>query len=137
MMRGIRRKIAQSMEEQDEKRLGRSWTERNTGPIRYRRFVDIDAGGRRALLFKFELAPGQDDLPQVVYDALQDLKHLKHGPGRGGGWQHTNLTFNRSKRHGRVWRLDDTPTGRYVADPLDRKLSELAEKIEREQGPRR
>lgn len=127
----------EGMEKQDEKRPGRSWTERFTGPIRYRRFVDIDAGGKRAILYKFELAPGQDDLPQAVYDALQELKHLKRGPGRGGGWQHTNLTFNRSKRHGRVWRLDDTPTGRYVADLLDKKLAALADEIEHGQGPSR
>jgi hypothetical protein len=53
-------------------RPGRGWTERFTGPIRYRRFTDLDGGGRPAIFFKFQLAPGQTDLPQGVYDILQD-----------------------------------------------------------------
>jgi hypothetical protein len=109
---------------------GRGWTSRFTGPIRYRRFTDIDAGGKQAILFKFELAPGQQDLPQEVYDILNELKHLKRSPEHGGGQQHTNLAFNRSKKHGRVWRLDDNPTGRTVADIIDAKLKQVAEKIE-------
>src|SRR5438270_284925 len=38
------------------KRPGRGWTERLTGPIRYRRFTDTDGGGRPSIFFKFELA---------------------------------------------------------------------------------
>jgi hypothetical protein len=117
-----------------DKQPGRSWTERFTGPIRYRRFTDIDAGGRPAILFKFELAPGQSDLPQEVYDILHQLKHLDPHPGHGTKPHFTGLTFNRSKKHGRVWRLPDDPTGRTAADIIDAKLSVLAEKLDREQG---
>src|SRR5690348_15205542 len=59
---------------------GRTWTERFTGPIRYRKFTDIDAGGQPSIFFKFELAPGQSDLPQEVYDILHELKFLKRSP---------------------------------------------------------
>lgn len=119
------------------KKPGRGWTERFTGSIRYRRFTDIDAGGKKAILFKFELAPGQSDLPQAVYDILQEMKYLKRSPEHGGGQQHTNLTFNRSKKHGRVWRLDDTPTGRTTADIIDAKLRDLAHQLEQELDPGR
>src|SRR5437870_4713600 len=68
----------------DSKRPGRSWTERFTGPLRYRRYTDKDGGGRPAILFKFELGPGQADLPQAVYDLLQSLKYLDRGVNHGG-----------------------------------------------------
>jgi len=116
---------------------GRGWTERLTGSIRYRRFTDIDAGGRPSILFKFELAPGQNDLPQAVYDVLNQMKHLDGGSEHGGGNRHTGLTFNRSKKHGRVWRLPDDPTGRTAADIIDAKLSDLAATLDSEQGQAR
>lgn len=109
---------------------GRGWTSRFKGPIRYRRFTDIDAGGRPAIFFKFEQAPGQTDLPQEVYDILHQMKHLDRGSDHGGGKHHTNLTFKRSKKHGRVYRLDDNPTGRTTADIIDAKLRDLAHELE-------
>ena len=116
-------------------RPGRSWTERLTGPIRYRRFTDIDAGGRPSLFFKFELAPGQSDLPQGVYDILHEMKFLKRTPGdleHGDKPCPTGLAFNRSKKHGRVWRMPDTPQGRTAADIIDAKLADLAAELSTE-----
>jgi hypothetical protein len=118
------------------KRPGRSWTERFTGQIRYRRYTDLDAGGRPSILFKFELAPGQGDLPQGVYDILHELKHLdrNHDFPNGGGSYPTGLAFSRDKKHGRVWRLPDNSTGRTAADIIDGKLRDLAITLEQEGG---
>jgi hypothetical protein len=119
------------------KRPGRGWTERFTGPIRYRRYTDLDAGGRPSVIFRFELAPGQSDLPQAVYDVLHELKYLDRNPDfpQGGGKYPTGLGFNRDKKHGRVWRLPDTPTGRTAADIIDAKLRDLAHDLEQGGGP--
>ena len=122
------------------KRLGRSWTERFTGPVRYRRFTDLDAGGRPSIFFKFELAPGQSDLPQGVYDILHEMKYLDRNPADHEHGQKpcpTGLAFNRSKKHGRVWRLPDTAVGRTAADIIDGKLRDLAATLEGEAGPSR
>lgn len=112
-----------------KQRKGRSWTERLSGPVRYRRFTDLDAIGRPSIFFRFELAPGQDDLPQEVYDVLREMKHLKARPGHGTKPCPTHLEFNRSRKHGRVWRMPDDPTGRTAADIIDAKLSDLAERL--------
>lgn len=114
------------------KKPGRGWTERFSGQIRYRRFTDFDAGGRPAILFKFELAPGQSDLPPEVYNILQEMKHIDRGAGHARGERHTGLTFNRSKKHGRVWRINDDETGRTVADIICARLSDLAQKLDAE-----
>jgi hypothetical protein len=118
--------------EPGRKRPGRSWTERFSGQIRYRRFSDLDAGGRPSIFFKFELAPGQSDLPQGVYDILHELKHLQPRTGRDSKPQPTNLEFSRTKKHGRVWRMPDNPQGRTAADIIDAKLADLAAKLEAE-----
>jgi hypothetical protein len=125
--------------QQNPDRHGRSWTERFTGPIRYRRYTDLDGGGRPSIFFKFELAPGQSDLPQEVYDILHQLKHLDRNPkhGRGSGQYPTHLEFQRSKKHGRVWKLPDDTTGRTAADIIDAKLSDLAHKLDRDQATSR
>lgn len=119
------------------KRPGRGWTERFTGPIRYRRFTDTDVSGRPSILFKFELAPGQSDLPQEVYDVLHQMKHLDRGAGHGDGQHHSGLTFQRGRQHGKVWRLPDNETGRTTADIIDAKLSDLAHKLEQQGSPGR
>ena len=112
-----------------KERPGRGWTERLSGPIRYRRFTDVAAGGRPSILFRFELAPGQSDLPQGVYDILHELKYLEARPGRDSKPTPTHLEFNRSKKHGRVWRMPDTPQARTAADIIDAKLADLAVEI--------
>jgi hypothetical protein len=109
----------------------RSWTERATGPIRYRRFTDIDAGGRPSIFFKFEQ---ESAVPPEVWDILHSMKQMDRGPAHGGGQHHTGLTFNRSKKHGRVWRLPDDQTGRTAADIIDVRLSNLAERLDDDEG---
>ena len=117
-----------------EERPGRGWTERFTGPIRYRRFTELDGGGRPSIFFKFELAPGQSDLPQGVYDVLHELKYMDRTPDldHGSGKYPTGLAFSRSKKLGRVWRLPDNSTGRTAADIIDGKLRNLAATLEQQ-----
>lgn len=116
------------------KRPGRGWTERFSGPIVYRRFTDYDGGGRPSIIFKFELAPGQSEMPRDVYEVLHQLKHLDRSPGHGRKPHFTGLEYTRDTRHGRVWRLPDTPAGRTAADIIDAKLCDLAHKIEQATG---
>ena len=58
----------------------------------------------------------------------------RRGRRNGGGQHHTGLAFNRSKKHGRVWRLPDTPLGRTAADIIDAKLADLAAELADESG---
>ena len=121
--------------EKSEGKPGRGWTARLTGPIRYRRFTDSDAGGRPSIIFKFEKNPGSDtELSQEVWEVLQSMKKMDRGPEHGGGQHHTGLAFTRDKKHGRVWRLPDNQTGRTAADIIDARLSDLADKMEQEPG---
>lgn len=115
-------------------RRGRTWSERYGGLLRYRRFTDYDGGGRPSIPFRFELAPGQTELPPEVYDILQELKYLRPTSGHGKRPMFTGLEFTRDSRHGRVWRLPSSPTGRTVADLLDARLGELAARLEASEG---
>jgi hypothetical protein len=126
-------------EELSDKRPGRSWTERFTGSVRYRRFTDTDPAGRPRIFFKFELAPGQTELPQGVYDVLHEMKYMARNLDfpNGGGKYPTGLQFNRSKKHGRVYALPDNHTGRTAADIIDARLRELAATLDGEQGAAR
>ena len=118
-----------------ERDKGRGWTVRLTGAVRYRRYSDFDGGGRPSILFKFEPVPGQSDLPEEVYAVLHSVKHLDRPAGQGKGKMHTHpLEFTRDSKHGRVWRLNDDGAGRYAADILDQRLSELAHRLENEQS---
>lgn len=122
----------QGMAKSDGQPQGRGWTSRFAGRIRYRRFTDLDAGGRPSIFFKFE----SSDLPQAVYDILHELKYLNRNPNgeHGNGLCPTGLAFNRSKKHGRVWRLPDNPVSRVAADIIDAKLTDLAHQLEQEPG---
>ena len=111
---------------------GRGWTARYSGQVRYRRFTDLDAGGRPSIFFKFEPAPGQLELPPEVYAVLKEMRYLDRDAEHGFGQRPTALTFNRSKKHGRVWRMPDTPAGRTAADIIDGKLMDVAEKLDQE-----
>jgi hypothetical protein len=117
--------------------LGRGWTTRFTGQVRYRRYTDKDGGGRPAIIFKFELAPNQTELPQEVYAVLQEMKYLHRTPEDGGGRYRSGLIFTRDQKHGRVWTLPDNPSGRFAADLIDGKLTAVAGKLDREEGPGR
>lgn len=120
-----------------ERDKGREWSVRLTGRVRYRRYSDLDAGGRPSIFFKFEPAPGETDLPEEVYAVLQGVKHLDRPRGQGKGKLHTHLEFTRSKKHYKAWRLNDDAEGRYAADILDQRLSEVAEQLERGEGAAR
>jgi hypothetical protein len=124
------------MGKQEHEQPGWTWT-RRVGSVSYRRFTGLDGGDRPSIFFRFDLPSGQNELPQEIYDILHELKHLHRKAQHREGSQFTGLEFKRDPRHGRVWRLPNDPTGRTAADIIDAKLADLAEKIEREQGPSR
>lgn len=124
-------------EDSPGKRPDRCWTERVVGEVRYRRISGFDATGKRAIIFQFDLPAGQSELPQAIYDAINECKMLPPNPNHGKRWTPTGLQFHRSKPYGRVWRFNDNPQGRTAADMLDHKLQIIAERLEGERGPTR
>jgi hypothetical protein len=116
------------------KRLGRSWTERHTGSICYRRVTGTDAVGRPSIMFQFILPQGETELPKPIYDTIRELKHLDRGSGHGRGTRPTGLEFMLDSKRGKYWRLPDNNTGRTAADVLDHRLFELAERLDQEQS---
>lgn len=126
----------QEAKESDTAKPSRNWTQRSKGQFIYRRFTANDSIGRPSILFKFELAAGQTELPQAVYEILQSVKYLDRNPahGFGTGLCPTGLSFMRHKTHGRVWRLPDNGVGRTAADIIDARLTDLAEKLHNEKG---
>lgn len=119
-----------------EQELGRTWTQRHTGPVRYRRFTDVDGRGRPSIFIKIELPPGQIDAPPEIYNILREGRYLPIGSDHKTG-KRTGLEFVRDPLHGRVWCLPNTHIGNTVADVIDARLAELAERMEQEQGPNR
>jgi hypothetical protein len=121
-------------------RSGRIWAERYSGPFRYRRFTDTGVGKdgpMDCIFFKVEVPPNHPEVETTVYEVFNGAKKLPRlSPGQSG-YRHTGLSFSREPRHGRVWRLPDTPEGRNTADVIQARLDELAEKLKMEQGPAR
>jgi hypothetical protein len=115
---------------------GRGWTERFTGPVRYRRFTKKDDGGRPSIFIKVEEPTDGSKMPEEVWDIIRSVKYLDRGPEHGGGEHHTGLSFTRSRKYGRAWRLPDTAIGRTAADIIDARLSEFAERLDREERGR-
>jgi hypothetical protein len=101
---------------------GRAWTERYDQPVQYRRFTARDGSGKERIMFKFELAPGQDRPPQELIDVLH--QHQKTTEGYP-----THLRFDSDPVVGKVWKLPNTELGRATADSLDQALSTLARKL--------
>jgi hypothetical protein len=101
---------------------GRPWTERYEHPVKYRRFTARDGSGKEKIMFKFDLAPGQDKPPQELIDVLH--KHQKTDEGYP-----THLRFESDPVVGKVWKLPSTELGRATADSLDQALSSLAHKL--------
>ena len=119
------REASRGIDRPTSERGCRSWTQRYIGPVRYCRYSATDAGNHPSIIFKFALADGQE-LPQEVYDVLHGMKQINRREKDGGGIEKAGLEFKRDKVHGRVWKLPDTPTGRFVADAIDSKLEAVA-----------
>jgi hypothetical protein len=110
----------------------RPWTQRTHEPLSFVRFVDTDGEGRPSIIYRFGFPSGPSELPQQVKAILDGLKRLDHPEG---GQFSTHLEFKRDKKHGRVWRLPNSPRGRHTADVLDARLLELARQMEQEREP--
>lgn len=129
-----REETEQGQGRRGQKPQPRSWTQRTREPLRFRRYADKDHLGRPSIIYRFEPDHGQADLPEEVYRILQSLKHIVRGPEHGGGLVATGLEFKRDPKHGRIWRLPDTPLGRTAADIIDAKLLDLAREMEAGEG---
>jgi hypothetical protein len=101
---------------------GRPWTQRYEHPVKYRRFTARDGSGKEKIMFRFELAPGQDRPPQELIDVLH--QHQKTDQGYP-----TYLRFESDPVVGKVWKLPNTELGRATADSLDQALNTLACKL--------
>ncbi len=101
----------------------RGWTSRLTGPVKYRKFTDADL---KIIAFKFDLDP-KEKLPDEVLAVMHEHKKDKDGNATG-------LKFQDTRKHGKVWTLPNDVEGRTIADKIDFRLSELAQKMEGAQG---
>jgi hypothetical protein len=101
----------------------RGWTNRITGPVQYRKFSDANL---KIIAFKFNL-PDNEKPPQEVLDVMHE--HMKNKDG-----QPTGLRFQNTRTHGKVWTVPNDVEGLALADRIDFRLSELAQKMEETQG---
>lgn len=102
----------------------RGWTQRFTGPLKYRKLTDDNM---KIIAFKFHVA-GNDKLPDEVLAVMRDNKTDKDGNATG-------LKFMDTRKHGKIWMIPNDLEGRILADKIDFKLSQLAQKMEETQGP--
>lgn len=109
---------------QEKRNPIRGWTERYVHPVKYRRFTDDTLN---AILFKFDLKPGEKLPPAEALDVMR--AHKKDDLD-----QSTGLVFKDTRRHGPVWIVPNDPEGRELADRIDMELNKVAKKLEAEQG---
>jgi len=102
----------------------RGWTSRFTGPVKYRKFTDEPM---KIIAFKFNLAENEK-LPEDVLAVMRDNKQDAAG-------QPTGLKFQTTRKHGKIWTIPNDVEGRTLADKIDYRLSQLAEKMGQAQGP--
>jgi len=101
----------------------RGWTQRFTGPLKYRKFTDANLN---IIGFKFNL-DDQEKLPPEALEVMRENKQDKEG-------QPTGLKFQTTRTHGKIWAMPNDVEGRALADKIDFRLSELAHKLEGDQG---
>jgi hypothetical protein len=101
----------------------RGWTQRFTGPVKYRKFTDADMN---IIAFKFNLEPGEK-MPEEVLAVMREFKQDKDG-------NPTGLQFQETRKHGKIWAIPNDLEGRMLADKIDYRLSQVAHKLEEAQG---
>ncbi len=101
----------------------RGWTSRLAGPVKYRKFTDDTL---KIIAFKFNLADNEK-LPDEVLTLMRDNKQDKDGNATG-------LKFQDTRKHGKIWTIPNDIEGRALADKIDFRLSELAQKTEQTPG---
>jgi hypothetical protein len=97
----------------------RGWTSRFTGPVKYRKFSDANL---RIIAFKFDV-PANEKLPEEVLAVMREHKLDKAG-------NPTGLKFQDTRTHGKIWSIPNDAEGRTLADKIDFRLSELAQKLQ-------
>ncbi len=100
----------------------RGWHSQFTGPLKFRRLVDANL---KSIVFKFNLAP-REKLPEEALVVMREHKQDNQG-------NPTGLEFKDTRAHGKAWLIPDDVEGRALADKIDFKLSQIAEKLQ--QGP--
>jgi hypothetical protein len=101
----------------------RGWHSQFTGPLKFRRLTDANL---KAIVFKFNLGP-REKLPEEALAVMREHKQDKGG-------NPTGLEFKDTRAHGKVWLIPNDAEGRALADKIDFKLSQIAEKMEQGQG---
>jgi len=101
----------------------RGWTSRLTGPLQYRKFTDANL---KVIAFKFNLE-ADEKLPEEALAVMRDHKQDKEG-------KPTGLKFQDTRTHGKIWTIPNDVEGRALADKIDFRLSELAQKLEEGQS---
>jgi hypothetical protein len=96
----------------------RGWTGRFTGPLKYRKFTDANF---KIIAFKFDLS-GDEALPDEALTVMRDHKKDQDG-------NPTGLVFQNNRKHGKIWAIPNDAEGRALADKIDFKLSEIAQKM--------
>jgi hypothetical protein len=102
----------------------RGWTSRFTGPVKYRKLVDESM---KIIAFKFNLAENEK-LPEPVLALMRENKQDASG-------QPTGLKFQTTRKHGKIWTIPNDVEGRTLADKIDFRLNQLAEKTQGVSGP--
>ncbi len=101
----------------------RGWTQQLAGPVKYRKFTDDTM---RIIAFKFDVAAGE----KVPEDALAVMREHK----QDADGAHTGLQFQDTRKHGKIWTIPNDVEGRTLADKIDFKLREVAQKMDEAQG---
>jgi hypothetical protein len=101
----------------------RGWTQRFEGPLKYRKFTDADL---RVIAFKFNLPPNEKP-PEEVLTLMKSNMKDKDG-------QATGLLYQSTRKHGPIWTIPNDIEGRTLADRIDFRLSELAQKMDETQA---
>lgn len=89
--------------------------------LKYVRYTALDAGGRRRILFKFDIAESETELISKVFTLMKGFQHTS------GSNYSTGLKYINDQLHGRVWILPDHRLGRVIADRIDAELARLTE----------
>jgi hypothetical protein len=99
------------------------FTSRFTGPLKYRKFTDANL---KIIGFKFNLAD-QEKLSPEALEVMRENKVDADGNATG-------LKFRETRLHGKIWQIPNDEEGRVLADRIDFKLSQIAEKLQEAQG---
>jgi len=91
--------------------------------VKYRKLTDDTM---RIIAFKFDVAAGE----KVPEEALAVMREHKQDAGGAP----TGLKFQDTRKHGKIWSIPNDMEGRTLADRIDFKLREVAQKMDEAAG---